>query len=498
MLTFRPVKSSTRRLLIPTLLLMGFAAWWLWLIVTVAAQRTEIEANVRALQELQKQLKAASLEGAAPNVIEALDAEILTIRKRTGGLSVALGHKWEQLYILGGLSLVVAAFALWSWWLAQRARREAEAASEARGRFLADVSHELRGPLNGVIGIAQAMRRGPLEGAQREQMRVIHHSGEAALRMLNDLLDLAKMEAGALEVNPQPFRVDDLLDHIETLHRALAIDRGLQLGVSRAAGTPEVLVADSVRIGQVLGNLVSNAIRFTPEGSVSVEAGYADGTLILRVSDTGVGMTAEAQARVFSRFAQGGADTARRYGGTGLGLSIAREIVGLLEGAITLDSAPERGSTFEVCIPATAGQLAPRRPASGRFLKVEPRSGRLLVVDDSEINRLAARALLESMGYEVDEATDGGVAVTAHSVNDYLAILMDVNMPGMDGFEATRQIRAGEAGQARTPIFMMSASIDAMLEAENLGMDGSVRKPLDADQLTAALASAEAIRAKLG
>ena len=356
--------------LAPALLLVcAFVAWWVTLIVSVGADRTAIEANVAELRALQSEQKASSLAGATPEKIESLDARIRQIRKQTGQLSVALGDAWGQTYLLGGLSILVAALALLAWWLALRARSVANTANDARMRFLADVSHELRVPLNGVIGIAQALRASELDAAQLEQLRVIHYSGETALRLLNDLLDLAKLEAEALTLEAEPFRPAELARHVVALGRGVAANKGLELALVIDADVPAALIGDSFRLQQILNNLISNALKFTAGGRVELALSWEAEHLVARVTDTGVGMSPAELATVFDAFRQASPKVARRYGGTGLGLAIVKQLVERMGGQVVATSTAGAGTCLEMRVPARRSEVVPEPAAETEWLE---------------------------------------------------------------------------------------------------------------------------------
>jgi PAS domain S-box-containing protein len=369
--------------------------------------------------------------------------------------------------------------------------RKAEAASAAKSQFLAVMSHEIRTPMNGILGMAQAMRADPLPDAQRERLDVIAESGEALLAILNDILDLSKVEAGKLEIEVVPFDLERLLTSLSSTFAATAGDRGLTLDLDMgvAAG---VYQGDPTRLRQILSNLISNALKFTARGGVSLKARRVGEVLTIEVIDTGHGMDAEVLGRIFTPFAQADSSTTRRFGGTGLGLSIVRELAVLMGGDVSVTSRPGVGSRFAVALPLpfvgeamgtadhdTAGADAPL-PAL-----------RVLAAEDNATNQLVLRTLLGQMGVEVMIVDDGQAAVEAWREADWDLILMDVQMPVMDGFAAARAIRDIERREAlsATPIIALTANamshhIEACLEA---GMTRLLPKPIDIRQLAEAL-----------
>jgi PAS domain S-box-containing protein len=380
-----------------------------------------------------------------------------------------------------------------------RARETAEAASRAKADFLAHMSHEIRTPLNGVLGMAQVMAAGKLSSEQRRRLDVIRGSGDAVLTILNDVLDLAKVEAGKLELESAPFLVDRLLCEASGVFQGLADQKQLRLETTCAV--EDAYVGDAARLRQILYNLLSNALKFTQRGAVRLEAAVEGAELLLTVSDTGGGIAPDDLARLFDRFAQADTTISRRFGGTGLGLAIARELAQLMGGDITVISAPGAGSTFTVRLPlAKAGRAEAdrlRAAASGVPAARGARFGpglRVLAAEDNAINRRVLDALLEQTGLDVVFAEDGEQVVEAWRTGEWHLILMDIRMPRMDGVAATRMIREAEArdGRRRTPILALTA--DAMAHQRDqylaLGMDGFVAKPLSATLLMQAVAMA--------
>ena len=378
------------------------------------------------------------------------------------------------------------------------AREQAEAAGHAKADFLAHMSHEIRTPLNGVLGMAQAMAAGELSAEQRRRLDVIQGSGDTVLAILNDVLDLAKVEAGKLELESAPFLIDRLLSEASDVFQGLAERKSLTIDVVCAA--EGAYIGDVTRLRQVLFNLLSNALKFTERGVIRLEAVEDGRDLVLTVSDTGIGIAPEALARLFDRFAQADSSTSRRFGGTGLGLAIARELTQLMGGDITVVSAPGRGSTFTVraplakADPAEADRLRAGASGAAAPRRVPRRAGlRILAGEDNPINRLVLETLLEQAGLEVTFASDGQAVLDAWRAGDWSLILMDIRMPGMDGVTATRLIREAEAagGRRRTPIVALTA--DAMTHQRErflaLGMDGFLAKPISVALLLEAIDS---------
>jgi len=387
-----------------------------------------------------------------------------------------------------------------------QAKEEAEAATYAKSAFLATMSHEIRTPLNGVLGMAQAMDAGPLESAQRERLNVIRQSGETLLTVLNDVLDLSKIEAGRLELEEAEFDIGAVARASHAAFSAIATQKGLvfDLTVTRAAAG--VYLGDATRVRQVLNNLISNALKFTESGSVRVTVGRRRGALTLTVVDTGIGMSAAQQAALFQKFAQADASTTRRYGGTGLGLAICREMVELMGGWIEATSTEGEGSTFVATLPLSRAEHPDRKAASPGRTSSEvaavcaeptPADGaglRVLAAEDNPVNQLVLKALLAQIGIEPVIVGDGVDAVAAWESGDWDLILMDVQMPRMDGPTAVRFIRERELtqGRRRTPIVALTANAMTHQVNEYLaaGMDGFVAKPIEVRRLFEALEAA--------
>jgi PAS domain S-box-containing protein len=378
-----------------------------------------------------------------------------------------------------------------------QAKEEAEAATRAKSAFLATMSHEIRTPLNGVLGMAQAMARDELTEAQRERLDVVRQSGEALLAILNDVLDLSKIEAGKLELEKTEFDIGELAKAAHATFAATAQAKRLdfRLDVSRAARG--LYVGDTVRVRQILYNLVSNALKFTDKGGVKVAVGRRRGELIITVSDSGIGIPPEKLAALFQKFEQADASTTRRYGGTGLGLAICRDLAEMMGGQIVAHSAPGEGATFTVSLPLPRAERqarprAPRRraePAAG-----EARPLKVLAAEDNGMNQLVLKTLLAQIGVEPVIVGDGRAAVAAWEAEPWDLILMDVQMPEMDGPTATGIIRAREVaeGRARTPIVALTANAmdHQVAEYRAAGMDDFVAKPIEAGRLYEALMAA--------
>ena len=385
------------------------------------------------------------------------------------------------------------------------AKAAAEAASHAKSDFLANMSHEIRTPLNGVIGIVDALSRTPLTSDQTEMVSLIRSSGHTLERLVSDILDVSKIEAGQLTLECRPFDLDEALEPLAVM-RARAEDKGLEFRVLRSPEARGQFLGDSTRIRQVLGNLLSNAVKFTAEGSVSVrvevwsddpEARGDAHRLALTIEDTGVGFNAEHATRLFERFNQADGTITRRFGGTGLGLSICRSLVEMMGGEIEARSTPGAGSWFRFVLPLRrAGSLADYdargAAAAPAALPGTGRSWRVLLAEDHPTNQRVVQLILNSQGAEVVIAGDGAQALAAFEAETFDVVLMDMQMPVMDGLSATRAIRAHEAatpGRPRTPLVMLSANAmpEHREEALAAGADSHLAKPITAASLLAGI-----------
>ncbi len=382
---------------------------------------------------------------------------------------------------------------------ARDGERAADIANEAKSAFLATMSHEIRTPLNGVLGMAQAMAAETLAPRQRERLDIIDQSGKALLAILNDILDLSKIEAGKLELEEIEFDLDEVARGAHSAFTALANKKGLSfaLDIDQAHG---VYRGDPTRLRQILYNLISNALKFTEAGEIRVTAARLDGGLQIAVSDTGLGIPAEALDKLFGKFAQVDASTTRRFGGTGLGLAICQQLSRLMGGAIVVESELGAGSTFTLTLPLPrVGEPRPIAPLPSpkAATPVAGEGGlslRVLAAEDNSVNQLVLKTLLHQIGVEPVVVADGAAALEAWESAHWDVILMDIQMPVMDGPTATRAIREREAasGRARTPIIALTANAMAHHVSEylGLGMDDHVAKPIEAGRLFEALQAA--------
>ncbi|WP_310540647.1 ATP-binding protein [Phenylobacterium sp.] len=375
-------------------------------------------------------------------------------------------------------------------------------ASQAKSAFLAMMSHELRTPMNGVLGMAHALKQTRLDERQGAQVEMLIRSGDGLMAILNDILDVSKIEAGKLELEEIVFDLTEVGARVIDLWRETASAKGVELSYQLAPGAPRWLAGDPNRIRQIMLNLVSNALKFTDSGEVRLSVrpviarGEESACFEIAVSDTGIGITPEQQARLFHAFAQADAATTRKFGGTGLGLAICRQLTDLMGGEIKVESEPGRGSVFRVTLElprADAVDLAEPEAASGGLSGLT-----LLVAEDNPINQAVVRAVLEAVGARLETANDGVEALEMLREKAFDLVLMDVHMPRMDGIEALRRIRAGETGDARQPVIALTA--DAMPgEDQKLmahGFDHVQPKPIQPMALIAAILDACEARAE--
>jgi len=376
----------------------------------------------------------------------------------------------------------------------EQARDAANAANVLKTQFLANMSHEIRTPLNGVLAMAEVMAMGDLDAVQRDRLQIIRQSGGLLLAVLNDVLDLSKIEAGKLTLIAEPFDLQPTIGSVVESFSVMARGKGLEFNLEvdpAAAGWWE---GDADRLRQIVGNLLSNAVKFTPQGEVAakVDIEPASGALRLMVRDTGVGIAPEKLPALFEKFTQADNSATRRFGGTGLGLAICRELTQMMGGSINVQSREGHGSTFvvELPLPRCEGVEVEATDA----VRPDQDGLRLLAAEDNATNQQVLAAVMESLGIDIDIVPDGKQAVEAWGAFTYDLILMDIQMPVMDGIAAARAIRAAEQerGRARIPIIALTANAltHQIEEYMAAGMDGHVAKPIEIAKLYEAISAA--------
>jgi len=367
--------------------------------------------------------------------------------------------------------------------------REAEDASNAQREFLSRMSHEIRTPLNGVIALTELVLQTRLDEDQLKNIRLVHESGDTLLNIVNDILDFTKIDANKMPIDPIPSSLRQLLGNVEGVLRVRADQKGIRLAVHVDDIVPKGLNFDPLRVRQIVLNLVGNAIKFTEKGEVTIHAAYEHeketvgyGHIRIEIKDTGIGI--KHPEKLFEDFVQGDSGTARTYGGTGLGLAISRRLARLMRGDVVVDSVVNEGSVFTVTLPSSEVELGPSAPS---IVPLGTEGGRALVVDDNRVNRLVAKKVLERLGFEATCMDSGPASLEAVAQDKYDVVLMDCQMPGMDGYETTSEMR--RRLKEWIPIVAVTANAlsgerERCLKA---GMDDYLTKPITVRGLSEAL-----------
>lgn len=324
-----------------------------------------------------------------------------------------------------------------------RARQDAEAASHAKTAFLANMSHEIRTPMNGVLGMIDLLSETPLEPAQQHMLTTIRASGDALIQIINDTLDLARIEAGKIAIEPRPFVAAELVERICALHRVTAERKGIRLDLFLELAPEEAFLGDATRVAQILNNIIGNAVKFTEFGRVDVRlAQDAQDRLVFHVRDTGIGMTDEQVARIFDEFEQADMTITRRFGGSGLGMAIVDRLVGMMDGQINVRSALGVGTEIDIALPLTRTDAPEAESRAKRQDQVLTRSDlRILAAEDNSTNTLVLKQMLKTLGITAHFVTDGEAAIAAFTTAEYDVLLLDIRMPRMGGIQALEEIR---------------------------------------------------------
>jgi signal transduction histidine kinase/ActR/RegA family two-component response regulator len=374
---------------------------------------------------------------------------------------------------------------------AEMQRQRAEASANAKSHFLANMSHEIRTPMNGILGMIDIVLQSKIDGEQRANLEVVHSSAKTLIRVLSDILDLSKLESGMMTIDPAPADPAAIVTRAARLFKAAAQNKGLTIDTAGEEQLPPLLLIDEDRLVQILSNLIANAVKFTDEGGLTLFCSYSRGRLEIRVSDTGCGMTEDFIPHLFTRFKQEASDAAAE--GTGLGLAICQQLAHQMGGRIFVESQLGEGTTFTLNIAAPLVTNGDARTEAENTPDLPPNPAAqglsVLIAEDNEVNQRVAVAFLEGLGHRCTTVEDGQMAYIAVVTGDFDAVFMDLDMPGTDGIEGTRMIRALPDRKGSIPIIMLTAHIEeAYLErCLSAGADTILHKPVKQTKLQAAL-----------
>jgi len=379
----------------------------------------------------------------------------------------------------------------------KKEKERAESSEKAKQLFLANMSHEIRTPMNGILGFARLLEESLTQSEQQEYMKIIIKSGDDLLVILNDILDFSRIEAGKVAFERLPFNIKQTVDGIVTMMKPKSEAKSLALHVSVDAVVPETVVGDSVRLNQILLNLVSNAIKFTDKGGINISVNVVDegdSNLIVEfvITDTGIGIPLEKQEKIFESFEQATSGTIRKFGGTGLGLSIVKQLVEMQDGKVSVDSKPGQGASFHFRLPflkykahAVKKETTDSNISNTETKQLQGKGTRVLIVEDNPINQMLVVKVLQRQGFETDVAENGKIALNMYKNGNYDIILMDLQMPEMDGYETTRNIRSLPNSKKDIPIIAMTAhTIKGEYErCIDIGMNNYISKPFQVAEL---------------
>ncbi|MDB5452457.1 MAG: hypothetical protein JWO33_1035, partial [Caulobacteraceae bacterium] len=481
----------------------GAPSWHLWTQVGVLG----VAAATMFLCGMLAQLVASSLAAKRLFIVSA--APLVCYLVLTPAVAFGPQHPAEGLGIVAcALLMIVYLAVLWRGQQrvlesVQASREQAEAASRAKTEFLATMSHEIRTPMNAVLGAADLLDRTELSAEQRAHVTMLQDGGAILMQVLNDVLDLSKIEAGKLSIARSTVDLHSLVRRCANFWAPRVADAGLEMRVEIAPGTPRHVSLDAIRTGQILFNLIANAIKFTADGTITLgamvrEDAAGDTEVVISVRDTGMGIGREALSRLFRPFEQADGSITRRFGGTGLGLAIGQRLAGLMAGEITAQSAEGMGSVFYLRIPAQVLEVEAAEPVDPEQAPQDLSAPlRVLVAEDNPANQRIIEHFLRPIGAVVTMVGDGAQAVEMLAMATFDVVLMDMQMPVMDGLEATRRVRAGGGPNAEAPIFALTANVmeahrDACVAA---GMSGHIAKPIDARLLLSSVLNAGMIAA---